>query len=266
MTSKPNNIELPDFESLKRFLFEEREVYNKQYDLGNSEEIRSFENADLILSWLQKLQLQLHKFFEDNPSLLYFFEKEFCSFQKFMEKDYILDVCFIENYLFPEKEKVYIGETADNDQQNLEIGFEYFSDWMKKKARDHQITQKKINEEFEFEMKEQELLCSCPACKGSFRSKMRDYTFDESIIQIEKSYKKIEENLLQGISVVSDLFGDLQIEIENKLKVTRNKLKRSSYNRLENQLKSILKEKFNYPSDIALAYSKQIKLYFSTVY
>ena len=265
MTSKPNDIELPDFETLKRFLSEEREAYKKKYNLENSEEIRPVEVADLILSWLQKLQLQLHKFFEDNPSLLYFFEKEFCSFQKFTEKDYILDVCFIESFLFPEKEKLYLGEPADNDQQNLESGFEYFSDWMKKKARDHQITQKKISEDFEFEMKEQELPCSCPACKGSFRSKMRDYAFDESIIQIEKSYKKIEENLTRGIPVVSELFGDLQIEIENKLKVTRNKLKRSSYNRLENQLKSILKEKFNYPSDIALDYSKQVKLYFNSI-
>ena len=31
MTSKPNNIDLPDFETLKRFLFEEREAYKKKY-------------------------------------------------------------------------------------------------------------------------------------------------------------------------------------------------------------------------------------------
>ena len=165
MTSKPNNIDLPDFETLKRFLFEEREAYKKKYNIENSEEIRSVDNSDLILSWLQKLQIQLHKFFEDNPSLLYFFEKEFCLFQKFIEKDYILDVCFIESYLFPEKEKVYIGETTNTDHQNLESGFEYFSDWMKKRVRDHQITQKKISEDFEFEMKEQDLICVCPACK-----------------------------------------------------------------------------------------------------
>ena len=64
MTSKPNNIDLPDFETLKRFLFEEREAYKKQYNLENSEEIRSVENSDSILSWLQQLQIQLHKFFE----------------------------------------------------------------------------------------------------------------------------------------------------------------------------------------------------------
>ena len=93
MTSKPDNIDLPDFETLKRFLSEEREVYKRQYDLENSEEIRSIDNADLILSWLQKLQSQLHKFFEDNPSLLYFFEKEFCSFQKFIEKQNKNEIC-----------------------------------------------------------------------------------------------------------------------------------------------------------------------------
>ena len=51
MTSKPNDIELPDFETLKRFLSEEREAYKKKYNLENSEEIRPVEVADLILSW-----------------------------------------------------------------------------------------------------------------------------------------------------------------------------------------------------------------------
>ena len=30
----------------------------------------------------------------------------------------------------------------DEGDQNLENGFEYFSDWMKKRVRDHQVTQK----------------------------------------------------------------------------------------------------------------------------
>ena len=57
MTSKPNT-DLPDFETLKRFLSEEREAYKKQYNLENLDEIRSVEAADSILSWIEKLQSQ----------------------------------------------------------------------------------------------------------------------------------------------------------------------------------------------------------------
>ena len=56
MTSKINT-DLPEFETLKRFLSEEREAYKKHYNIENSEGMRTIEGADSILTWLENFNL-----------------------------------------------------------------------------------------------------------------------------------------------------------------------------------------------------------------
>ncbi|MEE2744268.1 MAG: hypothetical protein VYD54_10190, partial [Bdellovibrionota bacterium] len=256
-------VDLPEFEKLRKFLQMERDAYIKHNAFSEEEfEIRTLEEANLILGWLENLQSELHKFFESNISLIGFFEDEFCSLQEFFEREYLLETCFVESFLFSNEEKLFIGGPGYFDQKNLDDVFKFFVDWMKKKSKSHKETQGLLSDKFDIELKEQKLSCPCPSCKGAFRSKIRDFIFDESLRQIDESYEEIRNHISEGINKVSLIYSNLQKKLEILFKQVRSKLKRGSYNRLENQVKSVLKEKFNYPSDVSLAYSKSLKEFF----
>ena len=57
MTSKINT-DLPEFETLKRFLSEEREAYKKHYNIENSE-------VEIIKNYIFKLDYMFNLIFED---------------------------------------------------------------------------------------------------------------------------------------------------------------------------------------------------------
>ena len=256
-------VDLPEFEKLKKFLQMERDAYIKHNAFSEEEfEIRSLEESKSLLEWLENLQNELHKFFQNNISLVNFFESEFCSLQEFFGREYILEICFVESFLVSDQEKLFIGPPGSFDQENLNAVYQYFIDWMKEKSKNHKETVVLLSDQFDIELREQKLLCSCSLCKGTYRSKVRDFVFDESLKQIDITLGEIEKNLSGGIIKVSSLYAGLQKNLEILFKKVRSKLKKGSFNRLENQIKSVLKEKFYYPSEISQSYSKYLKDFF----
>lgn len=247
--------ELPDFEGLKKVLDAERKAIIKvhAYDREDEDEyVRDLEGASVILEFLEEVQTKLWEFFKEHPSLMPLFNEEYTKFSSFIERDSILDLCFLDDCLFPEKEAFFFGQDGGLSLNILDLHKKALTQWCLDKRLAHEQSQKKIKESFELNLKTNDLSCQCFSCLGDFRTKLRESIFDDCQKEIDETYDFLQQKVgVLSINEVSDVFKRLQKALDKKYYRVRTRLRRSTLNRLEGQVKSIVRDKFNYPSDVA---------------
>ena len=84
-----------------------------------------------------------------------------------------------------------------------------------------------------------------------YRSILRDLVYSESIELIENKKDEVSELIDDNDKSALSAFRDLQKSLDKKFYNTRFKLKRSTLNRLESQIKARLKGEFSFPSPLA---------------
>lgn len=253
--------ELVDFETLKSLLDAERKAIMKAHSFGDSDEyVRDLEGATVILDFLAKIQTELWTFFKDYPSLISLFSEEFISFHQFLQRETVLDLCFLDDCLFPEKEIYFFGQDGGISLNILDIHLKAMNRWTEGKKERHNHSQKRIIEEFDLNLKAEDLQCPCTLCQNSLRNRLRDFVFDdckliidERVIEIQASLKKI------SIDEISELYKKLQKDIDKRFYKIRFRLRRSTLNRLESQVKSYMRDMFTYPSDLARGQIENIR-------
>lgn len=250
---------LVQFDEVKEQLETERKTIIKVNNFSDDDEyVRSLEDAAIILDFVRDVQKPLHGFFTEYPSLIPLFGKEYVPFYDFLQRDNVLDLIFLDDCLFPEKEKYFFGQDGGINLNIMTLHQKALHEWSVEKKDFHLKTQKTILESFSLDLKLSELDCQCMNCVGIHRTRLREFVLENCTAIIENGEKKIEENLNKPIEAVSDIYNGLQKDLDKTIFKIRNKLKRSSLNRLETQIKNNLNEKFNYPSDLAKDHSRNI--------
>jgi ATP-dependent RNA helicase SUPV3L1/SUV3 len=252
---------LPEFENIKKLLEVERRTIIKVngHEETGEDFVRSVEDAQIVLNFLQELQVHLLNFFELYPSLMGLFSNDFLSISEFVQRDYILDICFLDDCLIPEKEMFFFGQDGGLNTNVLDLHLKHFKDWVENKKNFHESTQTFIKEKFDMSVKGNALDCQCVGCLADYRTKLREFVHDSCLEIIEKTYSEISENLKEKeVDEVSGLYFEMQKNIEKFFHKIRYRLKRSTINRLESNIKGKLKELFTYPSDLAKAQEEKL--------
>jgi ATP-dependent RNA helicase SUPV3L1/SUV3 len=258
---------LPDFNGIRNFLDTERKTLIKIHSFAeNDDYLRTVEDAGIILSFVERVQTMLWENFKRNPSLVSIFNTEYINFFEFLQRETILSLIFIDDCLMPEKEIYFFGQDGGINPAVLELHFGVLKKWSEEKEKNHLDTQNLVKENFSIEIKSNALSCQCVSCLADYRTRVREVVYDECVEAINDTKSKIEEQINdhtdKSISAVSLHYQNLLRTLDRKFQQVQFRLKKSSLNRLESQVKGLSEETFTYPASIAKQHSQNLVLYF----
>lgn len=251
---------LPDFNQLKEHLDAERKAIIKVNNYADEDDyVRGLDDAEIVLNFIEKSQNQYHELFTKFPSLTFKFKEEYGAWSEFIERNNVIELVFLDDCLFPEKEKFFFGQDGGLNPQIMDLHTAVINKWINDVQTAHEKTQTEITDYFSVDKKLEDLLCQCHECVTDFRAKLRDVVHDKCEEEIKSVQLQIEEALQTGERSVSDLYYGLQKQLDKRFHQERYRLKRSTLNRLESQVKSMVKEAFTYPSEVAVLREKFLK-------
>lgn len=254
---------LPDYTSIRNFLDTERKTLIKVHSFEKSDDyLRSKEDAEIVLNFVEKIQIYLWECFKRNPSLVAVFNIEYINFFEFLSRESIIENIFIDDCLMPEKEIFYFGQDGGLTPAALEIHYAVLKKWTDDKELKHTDTQKLIKENFNTDKKVSELTCQCVSCLADYRTRVREVVFDECVAILNETKVKIEAQIDQKSSDVSFIYQNMLRSLDKKFQSVQYRLKKSSLNRLESQIKTMAEEMFTYPNELARRHSHNLILYF----
>jgi len=254
---------LVDFAKISEFLELERKTFIKINNLSEEDEfIRNIEASKEILTFLETIQSNLKKIFDLHPYLVDLFDKEFGSFQNFVQKEIVLEICFMDDCLFPEHDSYYFSHDGIIQVDVLVDYINVFDHWGNEKIKNHNDCQNVLIGQNLGQLTPHKLECQCAKCLLDFRNNVRNQTYDKCIEVINNSVKKIQEIDFETIEKVSNIYQGLQKDLDKLFFSIRYKLKRSVVNKLETQVKQHLREHFQYPSEFTLKYIPTLEKFF----
>lgn len=262
-TDFPN---LPDYNSVRNFLDTERKLLIKVHSFEKSEDyLRPIEDAAIILNFLEKTQTMLWECFKKSPSLMGIFNTEYINFFNFLSRSTIIENIFIDDCLMPEKEIFFFGQDGGLTPAVLELHYNVLKKWADDKETAHLDTQKMVKENFNAEKKASELSCQCVSCLADYRTRVREVVFEECVFILTDTKEKLEAQIDQGNNDVSLVYQNMLRTLDRKFQSVQYRLKKSSLNRLESQIKAMSEEMFTYPNMLAKRRSHNLILYFHTL-
>lgn len=258
---------LPDYKGIKSLLETERKTLIKIHSFAeNDDYIRTVEDAEIILDFIERVQTALWNTFKQYPSLVTTFNTEYVNFFEFLQRDNILSLIFIDDCLMPEKEIFFYGQDGGLNPAVLELHHGVLKKWVESKEANHVDTQKQLKEEFSSELKSTNLTCQCVACLADYRTRVREVVFEECVEVINETKARIESQIVEqkeeAVANVTVSYQNLLRTLDRKFQQVQFKLKKSSLNRLEAQIKQLTEETFTYPGELALAHSRNLVLFF----
>ena len=258
--------DIPDFEKIKTLLDTERKTFIRENDFSNEDEyVRSTGDAVLILDFLCEVQTEFWRLFNRQSSLISIFNRDFSSFQEFIQRDMVLEICFIDDCLFPDKDLFYFAEDGKILPDVLEDYKETFRQWIIEMEGAHLSTQEKLSTDFDIKLKFKELQCQCVRCASDFRTILRDTIYNECLEFVKDARDKIEESVSDGIEKTSNIYRQLQKNLDKKFFSIRYQLKRTALNRLENQIKKKIRDIFVYPSELPKKHVENLNIFFASL-
>jgi ATP-dependent RNA helicase SUPV3L1/SUV3 len=234
--------------------------------LGEEGPIRSVEEAKNILQAVKSIALKTEKLIHDHPSLESIYEKEFGAFKHLQERETVLEICFLDDYLMPESESYPLIEGQIVSQELLNNYQESYSQWVEEIIKNHFDTQEKIRDHFDLEAKTADFTCQCVKCLADYRAKIRDTVFKDQVTIIDEGVEKLFDLILtENISFISDYVQKMKKRLERNLHKIRYKLKRGSLNKLDADVKAHFKLRFGPNTDLARVYKERLISYFNSV-
>lgn len=260
--------QLPPYAQIESFLESERKVLLSTLQFSDTEEgeelaVRPLDQAKAIFTEIKNLQIALWEAFKDYPQLSEYFGKDFIPFPIFFQRDYIVDICFVSDFLFPDKDLMEFSKGNKLELAALQGHCAYLIQWATQKVDAHKETQVFLREKFDTEVRRSEITCQCTQCSADFRTKLREALYFDCVQEIEETANLLKNNLDRDIQYLSTLFLELQKGLDRKLHTARSRLKRGTYNKLEGQIKGRVKGVFQFPSALAQEYcQKQLTPFF----
>ena len=255
---------LVDYQNIKMALEQERLAFAKIHSFSEDVSlIRSNEEATQILEFLEQIHLELHGLFVIYPSLESIFSKDFVHFNDFISREYILEACFLDDFLFPDNEDFPLTSPGDNKfkKEFLVEYKDYIFNYCNQIKKEHESARQLIDQNFSINLNLKDIKCQCSKCIVDFRSTLRDTVYSDCVQLIDEKIAEISELVDENDNNSLSLFRDLQKSLDKIFYNLRFKLKRSTLNRLEGQIKSRLKTEFSFPSALGQKRAAQIKPY-----
>ncbi len=252
---------LPPYDQIESFLESERKLLlsTMQFsaDEGEDSAVRPLEQARQIFHLIKDLQLVLWEVFKPVPQLSEYFSKDYLPFPIFFQRDYIKEICFVSDFLFPDKDLMAFCDQGKFELAALQGHCEYLKNWAKEKVANHLKTQQFIKERFDIEARRSEIPCQCTQCSADFRTKLREAIYSDCLQEVEETANLLRNNLHRDTQYLSTIFMEMQKGLDRKLHSARTRLKRGTFNKLEAQLKGKIKGTFQYPSPLANEYCEK---------
>jgi ATP-dependent RNA helicase SUPV3L1/SUV3 len=259
---------LPDFEVIKKFIDSERKTIIRVNELRNEDidYVREINEAKTVLEFVESVQTLLHDFFLQYPSLISLFNKDFLPLNEFFQRDNVLDLIFLDDCLFPEKEMFFFGQDGGISENVLDLHLKTIENWINEKKGKHETNQLLIKENFSLDIKSSAMECQCVACSADYKNRLREFVLAHCKDLISDTAAKIDHVLDHGeLDEASHLYVEMQKNIDKMLHKIRYRLKRSTLNRLDSQIKPFLKENFTYPSPLALKREQVLMPFLRTI-
>ncbi len=245
----------------KDLLLIERTAILKAHQEFGEEFVRPLEEAEVILDLFRYIYINLYLIVQNYPSIQNLFDTEFTNWNNFFARESVFDIIYIDDFLIPEKEMFSLIQENNAprlDNQKIQLIKDYFSKWGTNKKDNHEKTQAILKNSFNLETKSSDLACACVQCLADHRTRIREAIFDDLLTIIEKAKTDII-SAQERNDDASEIYGIMQRDLEQNLFKSRSRLKKSSLNRLESQIKHKIKEYFDYPSAMCLKHTEKIK-------
>ncbi|MCY4523518.1 MAG: hypothetical protein OXB84_02140, partial [Halobacteriovoraceae bacterium] len=230
--------QLPQYHKIKETLNSERKTLLKIRNLEEEDSlVRTIKDAEIVLDGIQKIQTFLWNSFSNHSSLIILFNNEFLSFSRFLQHDYILEICFFEDYLIPDRELFYF----DQGEHFFSEYYKWFEEWFENKKNSH-LKNQEFLDEMTIDVREKDMECACSGCISRYRSNLRKLVVTECVGIIDESEENISDGIDQGIEKISEIYRKMHRSVEQKIYRVRYGLKRSSLKKVESKLKNEIRE------------------------
>lgn len=232
---------------------------------GESSEVRPVEQGKLVLDTLQVVYSETQKLLAQYPGLDAIYEHAFGPLTELADRQALLDVALLEEYLFPQVEQCPLSVDGVFNPELTMAYQEDFRAWANERAQAHIKTQDLLKTRFDLKVGMADLACHCTQCTADHRTKLR-----EEVMKIqEKMLADAEERLFEmlltrSITDISNYVFNLRKNMERSIAQVRTKFKRSSLSKLETEVKAIFKEKFGPQSQLAKVYREKLMVFFNT--
>ncbi len=252
--------QLPAYNEIEDYLEAERSALIKSSfaESDDDELVRSIEDARLIFNIVKDIQTDLWNNLSPYPTLAQRFTKEFTSFTIFLERDYLAEICFISDFLFPDRELFEIAEDGKLSIELLSDHQKFFHKWVRDIVETHTKTQSLIRDNFDRDVRRSELPCQCFSCIADFRTKLRESVYKECLDIMDVAHDELSSAVDSNIWTASGIFTTMQKDIDRILRSIRTRLKRGTINKLEGQIKGKIQGMFLYPSELAERYTQAV--------
>lgn len=238
-----------------------RKAYFTTGILGDEESpnVRSSEEAQVILEILEFVAIEARALLDLHPSLESLFERNYGKLAEVFTRDAILDTIFIEEYIFPVTENYPVNVDGDFNKEVTLAYKDVFKAWCEEKANSHIETQDLLKNRFDLKLTDRDLACQCVQCSGDYRAQVREAVFATQTSLIDKAEERLHEMVLvKRIGDISNAVFNLKRDLDKNFHQMRNKLKRSSVNKLENEVKHHFRIKFGSKSDLGKVYKEKL--------
>lgn len=236
--------------------------------LGDDESpsLRTVEDAAAVLETLEYIAIEGRALLDQHPYLESLFEKSFGRLHEVFDREAIIETALLEDYVF-----AVIGVYPLNvdGQFNRELALSYksiFKAWCDEKTAYHVDTQEILKTKFDIKFNDKDLSCQCVQCLGDYRTQVRESIFATQAGLIDKTEEKLHDWILtRKITDISNVVFNLKRDLDKNFHQMRNKLKRSSVNKLENEIKYHYRSKFGSKSDLGKVYKEKLTVFFNTI-
>lgn len=236
--------------------------------LGEEESpaMRSLEDSNIVLDTLESIAIDTRAMLDAHPSLESLFEKKFGRVREVFDREAIIEACLLEDYIFPVTTTYPVFVDGQFSKELTESYKDTYKAWVEEKISNHLTTQDLVKLNFDIKLNDRDLSCQCVQCLGDYRTQVREAVYATQTALIDKSEDKLHEWVLtRKITDVSNAVFDLKKNLDKNFHQMRNKLKRSSVNKLENEVKAYFRTKFGPKSDLGKVYKEKLNVYFNTL-
>jgi ATP-dependent RNA helicase SUPV3L1/SUV3 len=236
--------------------------------LGDEESpgIRSVDEGTLVLNTLESIALETRNLLGTYPSMESLFEKNFGKVRELYEPTTLVETAFLDDFLFPSTSTYSILVDGQFSPEVTESYRDIFKAWSEEKTSKHITTQELVKNQFDLKLNDRDLSCQCIQCLGDYRTQVREAIYALQSSLIDKTEERLHEWVLtKKITDVSGAVFNLKRDLEKNFHQMRNKLKRSSVNKLENEVKAHFRSKFGTKSELGKVYKEKLNVFFNTV-
>jgi ATP-dependent RNA helicase SUPV3L1/SUV3 len=218
------------------------------------------------LDTLESIALDAKVLLDEYPSIESLFEKSFGKLRELYDREVIIETALIDDFIFPTTNTYAFFVDGEFSSELVSSYKDTFKAWAEEKTSKHLATQDLVKLNFDIKLGDKDLSCQCIQCLGDYRTQVREAVYSLQTGLIDSCEERLHDWVLtKKITDISGAVFNLKRDLEKNFHNMRNKLKRSSVNKLESEVKTYFREKFGPKSDLGKVYKEKLNVFFNTL-